>query len=59
MNCVKCNSATSVVDSRPLKFCKKTHRDASAIKRRRKCNSCGHMQEMEVPFNTDFFWPER
>jgi|TARA_A100001015_G_scaffold316246_1_gene430028 transcriptional regulator NrdR family protein len=42
MNCVKCNSATSVVDSRPLKFCKKTHRDASAIKRRRKCNSCGH-----------------
>jgi transcriptional regulator NrdR family protein len=42
MNCVKCNSATSVVDSRPLKFCKKIHREASAIKRRRKCNSCGH-----------------
>ena len=42
MNCVKCNSATSVVDSRPLKFCKKMHRDASAVKRRRKCNSCGH-----------------
>ena len=42
MNCIKCNSATSVVDSRPLKFCKKIHREASAIKRRRKCNSCGH-----------------
>jgi len=42
MNCVKCNSATSVVDSRPLKFCKKMHREASAVKRRRKCNSCGH-----------------
>ena len=43
MNCVKCNSATSVVDSRPLKFCKKIHREeTSAIKRRRKCNSCGH-----------------
>jgi hypothetical protein len=23
------------------------------------CNSCGHTQEMEVPFNTDFFWPDR
>ena len=42
MNCVKCNKPTSVVDSRPLKFCKKIHREASAIKRRRKCSSCGH-----------------
>jgi len=42
MNCVKCNKPTSVVDSRPLKFCKKIHREASAIKRRRKCNVCGH-----------------
>ena len=42
MNCVKCNSATSVVDSRPLKFCKKVNEETSAIKRRRKCNSCGH-----------------
>ena len=41
MNCVKCNSATFVVDSRPLKFCKKIHREASAIKRRRKCGACG------------------
>ena len=23
------------------------------------CNSCGYEQEMEVPFNTDFFWPDR
>ena len=34
MNCVKCNSATSVVDSRP--------QETSAIKRRRKCSVCGH-----------------
>jgi predicted RNA-binding Zn-ribbon protein involved in translation (DUF1610 family) len=23
------------------------------------CDSCGFEQEMEVPFNTDFFWPDR
>ncbi len=23
------------------------------------CESCGFEQEMEVPFNTDFFWPDR
>ena len=23
------------------------------------CSSCGFEQEMEVPFNTDFFWPDR
>jgi transcriptional regulator NrdR family protein len=34
MNCIKCNSATSVVDSRP--------QETSAIKRRRKCGTCGH-----------------
>jgi len=34
MNCIKCNSATSVVDSRP--------QETSAIKRRRKCGACGH-----------------
>tara|TARA_B100000035_G_C21032408_1_gene569130 strand:+ start:2390 stop:3217 length:828 start_codon:yes stop_codon:yes gene_type:complete len=22
------------------------------------CDNCGHQQEMEVPFNTDFFWPD-
>ena len=34
MNCIKCNSATSVVDSRP--------QETSAVKRRRKCGACGH-----------------
>ena len=34
MNCLKCNSSTSVVDSRP--------QETSAIKRRRKCNSCDY-----------------
>ena len=23
------------------------------------CNSCGYEQEMEVPFNADFFWPDQ
>ena len=23
------------------------------------CTSCDHEQEMEVPFNADFFWPDR
>ena len=23
------------------------------------CLSCGHMQELEVPFGADFFWPDR
>ena len=23
------------------------------------CESCNHEQELEVPFNTDFFWPDR
>jgi len=23
------------------------------------CHSCGHEQEMEVPFGADFFWPDR
>jgi len=22
------------------------------------CNSCGYEQELEVPFGTDFFWPD-
>jgi hypothetical protein len=22
------------------------------------CNSCGYEQDMEVPFTSDFFWPE-
>ena len=21
------------------------------------CSNCGHIEDMEVPFNTDFFWP--
>ena len=23
------------------------------------CTSCGHEQELEVPFGADFFWPDR
>tara|TARA_R110000796_G_scaffold184425_1_gene301010 strand:+ start:108 stop:401 length:294 start_codon:yes stop_codon:yes gene_type:complete len=34
MNCIKCKGTTSVVDSRA--------QETSAIKRRRKCGTCGH-----------------
>ena len=34
MNCIKCNGTTSVLDSR--------RQETSAIKRRRKCGTCGH-----------------
>jgi len=36
MNCIKCNSTTSVVDSRP--------QESSAIKRRRKCGACQNVK---------------
>ena len=29
------------------------------VKENYTCNSCGYEQEMEVPFNADFFWPDR
>lgn len=29
------------------------------VKEQFECKSCGYEQEMEVPFNADFFWPDR
>tara|TARA_R100001460_G_scaffold94271_1_gene136339 strand:- start:285 stop:1103 length:819 start_codon:yes stop_codon:yes gene_type:complete len=29
------------------------------VKENFECENCGFEQEMEVPFNTDFFWPDR
>ena len=45
------------LDSRHLKACYKMAAPDVEIKQEFECTSCGHMQEMEVPFNTDFFWP--
>jgi hypothetical protein len=47
------------LDSTKLKACYKVASPDVKVKNEFECNSCGHMQEMEVPFNTDFFWPER
>ena len=41
---------------------RKTFSDLTAmveVKEDYTCNSCGYEQEMEVPFNADFFWPDR
>lgn len=41
---------------------RKTFSDLSAVVEVKEdyiCDSCGYEQEMEVPFNTDFFWPDR
>ena len=47
------------LDSRHLKACYKSANPDVSIKDNFECGSCGYLQEMEVPFNTDFFWPER
>ena len=47
------------LDSRHLKACYKLAAPDVTIKQLFECGSCGHAQEMEVPFNTDFFWPDR
>jgi len=47
------------LDSRHLKACYKSANPDITVKSNFECSSCGHSQEMEVPFNTDFFWPNR
>ena len=47
------------LDSRQLKSCYKVASPDIRISEEFQCNSCGYSQEMEVPFNTDFFWPNR
>ena len=47
MNCTKCNGTTSVLDSR--------RQETSAIKRRRKCGSCGYrFNTLEQLLTKDF-----
>ena len=47
------------IDSRHLRACYKIAAPDVKVKNNFECSSCGHQQELEVPFNTDFFWPDR
>ena len=47
------------LDTTQLKACYKVAAPDVKVKDDFECNSCGFQQEMEVPFNTDFFWPNR
>tara|TARA_R100000900_G_scaffold138258_1_gene117173 strand:- start:514 stop:1365 length:852 start_codon:yes stop_codon:yes gene_type:complete len=47
------------LDSTQLKACYKVASPDVKVSSDFECNSCGYSQEMEVPFNTDFFWPNR
>jgi hypothetical protein len=45
-------------DSFHLKKCYKIANPNVEIKNHFECESCGHEQELEVPLNADFFWPD-
>ena len=47
------------MDSRHLKKCYRSVTPDVSIRENFECSSCGHEQEMEVPFGADFFWPDR
>jgi hypothetical protein len=47
------------LDSTQLRGCYKLASPDVKVTSAFECNSCGYSQEMEVPFNTDFFWPDR
>ena len=46
-------------DSRYLTKCYKSVTPDVSITEDFECPSCGHEQELEVPFGADFFWPDR
>ncbi len=45
-------------DSRFLRNAYKLISPNIRIKKDFSCDSCGHVQELEVPFGADFFWPD-
>jgi hypothetical protein len=47
------------LDSRHLRACYKLACPNIKVTHDFSCVSCSHEQELEVPFNTDFFWPDR
>jgi len=46
------------IDSRHFKICLRSITPNVEIKETLNCKSCGFEKEVEVPFGTDFFWPE-
>ena len=46
-------------DSRFIKNAYKKINPDISVNEHFECNSCGHEQEMEVPFGADFLWPDR
>ena len=46
-------------EARWLRKCYETLAPNIKVSEDFECNNCGHEQEMEVPFNTDFFWPDQ
>ena len=52
-------SVMPTVDSRHLRKCYADIAPTVEIKKPFECHSCGHEQELEVPFGADFFWPDR
>jgi hypothetical protein len=47
----------TTIDSVHLKKCYSLVVPNIEIKNNYECESCGHQQELEVPLNADFFWP--
>jgi hypothetical protein len=46
-------------DSRHLRACYKLANPDVKVTENFNCPSCGHEEEVEVPFGADFFWPDR
>tara|TARA_R110000824_G_scaffold32927_1_gene106148 strand:- start:325 stop:1176 length:852 start_codon:yes stop_codon:yes gene_type:complete len=49
----------TAAESRYLRNCYKAVNPDLKITDEFECLSCGHEQELEVPFGADFFWPDR
>jgi len=55
------NRFVDVMTSRDSSHLKKCYNEVNPnieIKNDFECESCGHQQELEVPLNADFFWPD-
>ena len=46
-------------DSRHLRLAYKLNAPNVDLTQHFECGECGHEQDMEVPLNADFFWPDR
>ena len=46
-------------DSRHIRFVNRLITPNIEIKKTLECQECDHEQEVDVPFGTDFFWPDR